>query len=258
VAAQASTGLGETIIDTAATITAIIPVLGETGELQRLLELLRNLSDPVDEIIVVDGLRHDDCRNLCKRYGCDWLPTRCGRGHQLHAGALQASSDILWFVHADAAPGRTAATDIRRHIASGCDGGYFRFRFSGTTNAAKRALAAMINLRTTIGIPYGDQGLFATRSAYMEAGGFPDQPLFEEVRLVRNLRRRRRFLPVAATIGVSQRRWQRDGWVRRSCENRLLAAAYTVGISPQTLARRYHPAGHQPESYGHPDGRARP
>jgi hypothetical protein len=78
-----------------------------------------------------------------------------------------------------------------------------------------------------------------TRAAYEQAGGFADAPLFEEVPLVRALRRAGRFDSVDAAIGVSPRRWERDGWVRRTLENRLLALAYMAGISPHRLARRY-------------------
>jgi hypothetical protein len=63
--------------------------------------------------------------------------------------------------------------------------------------------------------------------------------LFEEVPLVRALRRAGRFARVGATIGVSPRRWERDGWVRRTLENRVLALGYLAGISPRRLARRY-------------------
>jgi hypothetical protein len=107
----------------------------------------------------------------------------------------------------------------------------------------KRVLARLINWRTRYGVPYGDQGLFVARADYDAVGGFADTPLFEEVPLVRGLRRRGAFVPVAASIGVSPRRWERDGWLRRSVGNRLLALAYSLGVSPRRLARRYQPLG---------------
>jgi hypothetical protein len=70
-------------------------------------------------------------------------------------------------------------------------------------------------------------------------GGFADEPLFEEVPLVRAARERGHFAAVSAAIGVSPRRWERDGWLRRSLGNRLLAIGYMLGISPRRLARRY-------------------
>ena len=78
---------------------------------------------------------------------------------------------------------------------------------------------------------------------YDAVGGFADTPLFEEVPLVRALRGRGTFTRVAAAIGVSPRRWERDGWLWRSFGNRLLALAYLLGVPPRRLARRYQPLG---------------
>ena len=120
------------------------------------------------------------------------------------------------------------------------------FRFAGAPDWRKRALAALINARARVGVPYGDQGLFATRAAYEAAGGFADAPLFEEVPLVRGLRRQGRFVALGESIGVSPRRWERDGWLRRTLANRALALAYMAGAAPERLARRYGAGGGTP------------
>ena len=104
----------------------------------------------------------------------------------------------------------------------------------------KALLERLINLRTRIGgIPYGDQGIFVRREAYFEAGGFTHQPLFEEVVLVRTLRRRGHFLALALPIGVAARRWERDGWWHRSLANRALAIRYLLGVPAERLAEHY-------------------
>jgi len=163
---------------------------------------------------------------------------RC-RGTQLHSGATAANNPILWFLHADSWPAVNSATTIRDHTAAGAVGGYFRFRFLGPRGWFKRLLEWTINARSGVGIPYGDQGLFTTAAAYEHTGGFARQPLFEEVQLVKQLRKSGSFIGVAATIGVSPRRWERDGWLRRTVENRLLALGHALGISPYRLARVY-------------------
>jgi rSAM/selenodomain-associated transferase 2 len=223
------------------TVSAVIPVLDDLEALRRLLARLKAAAPGCDEVIVVDGETHPGCVELCAEHQCLYIATRAGRGHQMNAGAARASGDALWFLHADAEPPPDAIGLIRRAIRAGCAGGYFRFRFLGPPGWHKYLLAAGINLRTAIGVPYGDQGLFVTRLAFREAGGFPDEPLFEEVPLVRSIRARGRFARLPATIGVSPRRWERDGWLRRSLSNRMLATAYMFGISPGTLAKRYRP-----------------
>jgi rSAM/selenodomain-associated transferase 2 len=235
-------------------VSVIIPVIGHTERLAGLLERLQTLPDPPDEIVIVDGGSSAGCRSLARRYRCVYVGTRPGRGHQLHAGALRASGDVLWFVHADAEPPEDAVTLIRSLHLRGATGGYFTFRFAGHDTWYKRLFAGLINWRTRFGTPYGDQGLFAGRTSYDAAGGFADTPLFEEVPLVRALRRRGNFARVAAPIGVSPRRWETDGWLLRSARNRLLVLAYLAGVPPRRLARRYQPLGpvQQPEPDSEP------
>jgi len=225
------------------TVSVVIPVMGDNEVLAKLLERLRSLAVPPDEIVIVDGGSSAGCRSLARRYQCIYVGTRSGRGHQLHAGALRASGAILWFLHADAEPHADGVALIRGRHRDGAPGGFFVFRFTGPETWYKRLLARLINYRSRYGIPYGDQGLFVARNAYDAVGGFADTPLFEEVPLVRELRRRGSFAPVAATIGVSPRRWERDGWLQRSLGNRILALAYTLGVPPHRLARRYRPPG---------------
>lgn len=220
-------------------VSAVIPVVADTEALGRLLELLQASPCPPDEIIVVDGGNSAGCRSLARRFQCAYLTTRAGRGHQLHAGALRATGDVLWFLHADATPPGDAVALIRQRHAAGAAGGYFGFRFTGAPRWFKAVLARLINWRARIGIPYGDQGLFASRQAYDSVGGFADLPLFEEVDLVRGLRAQGDFRRLPADMGVSPRRWERDGWVWRTLHNRYLALAYALGVPPRRLARAY-------------------
>lgn len=225
------------------TVSVVIPVVGDTESLAALLAKLRKLDPAPDEIVIVDGGSSAGCRSLARRFRCAYVGTRPGRGRQLHAGALRASGDVLWFLHADADPADDSIALIRQTQRKGAAGGYFRFRFSGTSTWYKTLLAGLTNWRTRYGTPYGDQGLFAARGAYDAVGGFADTPLFEEVPLVRALRRHGSFAEIATPIGVSPRRWERDGWLWRATGNRLLALAYGLGVPPSRLTRHYQPLG---------------
>jgi len=217
-------------------IAVIVPVRGDAGPLAG---LLRHLGDEPDELLVVSAGDDPAVRRVCADAGARYLEARPGRGPQQHAGALAADAEWLWFLHADALPEPGAAAHIREAGGAGAVGGYFRFSFRGSRTPGRRLLAALINLRARLGTPYGDQGLFFRRDVYLDCGGFPDQPLFEEVRLVRRARRRGRFAALPLPLGVSPRRWERDGWLRRTLGNRLLALGYAMGISPRRLARIY-------------------
>ena len=220
-------------------ISLVIPVLDDHHALVELLRTIRTLEPPPAEVIVVDAGADDRVASTCNRFGCTRLQTRAGRGHQLHAGALRASGDILWFLHADARPDPGAVAEIRDRMQTGAAGGFFRFRFTGSPAWHKSALAALINIRCRFGVPYGDQGLFVRRSVYVASPGFADAPLFEEIPLVRAARAAGPFAALNATVGVSPRRWERDGWLRRTLHNRLLALGYMLGVPPERLARRY-------------------
>jgi rSAM/selenodomain-associated transferase 2 len=225
------------------TLSVIIPVLNDSAALASLLETLAAMPAGPDEVLVVDGGGDDACRAVCQAAGARWIASRPGRGAQLDAGARAAAGDWLWFLHADASPPPAGAAAIREAMTAGRAGGWFRFRFTGTAHALARLIATLTNWRCRFGVPYGDQGLFAAAAAYRRAGGFPDQPLFEEVPLVRGLRRAGTFSPLALSIGVSPRRWEQDGWLRRSLWNRALALGYMLGVPPGRLARRYRHSG---------------
>ena len=224
-------------------VSIVIPVFRDRQALTRMLDVLGALAPRASEIIVVEGEGSDQGRALCATAGCRYLVSPARRGEQMDRGARVARGDVLWFLHADADPHPKSIAVIRAHLSGGAVGGWFRFIFSKERCWQARLLALLINLRARIGTPYGDQGLFMHREAYQEAGGFPRRALFEEPPLVRELRKLGRFTPVRTELGVSARRWKRDGWFRRSLANRLLAVAYMLRFSPEDLARRYFRRG---------------
>jgi rSAM/selenodomain-associated transferase 2 len=239
-------------------VAVIVPTLDDDAALQRLLARVGHLEPAPDEVIVVDGAATETCEVACRNAGASWIPAHPGRGGQLALGAARAPAEVLWFLHADCEPALTAVAAIRRAIDAGAVGGYFRFRFGGAATRAKRFLERCIAWRCRWGMVYGDQGIFVTRAAYAGTPGFTVQPLFEEVALVRALKRTGRFVAIDLPITVSPRRWERDGYVRRTLSNRMLALAFSCGVSPARLARWYggrlRPA---PARYGRSGGRTR-
>jgi len=220
-------------------VAVIIPTLDDDAALQRLIARLEHLDPAPHDIVVVDGAASETCEALCRAAGVLWLPARPSRGGQLALGAARAAADVLWFVHAECEPHITSIGAIGESIEAGAVGGYFRFRFGGTVSSTKRLLQRCIALRCRWGMVYGDQGIYVTRSAYEATPGFTVQPLFEEVALVRALKRTGRFAALDLPITVSPRRWERDGFLRRTLANRMLALAFLCGASPARLARWY-------------------
>jgi len=63
--------------------------------------------------------------------------------------------------------------------------------------------------------------------------------VIEDVMFVGLLKRGGRFRALKVQVLTSARRWERDGWWRRSARNVGLLALYYVGVSPERLARLY-------------------
>jgi rSAM/selenodomain-associated transferase 2 len=221
------------------TLSVIVPTWRDDAALARLLPQLAQLEPRPGEVIVVDGAGDATTRALVLAAGATCLASPPGRGTQLNHGARAATGAALWFVHADAVLAPDATRALHAALARGAVGGYFRFRFDGERRWYKRLLEACIAWRCRVGMVYGDQALFATRAAWTAAGGFAEQPLFEEVPLVRALRAAGPFVALPQPVTVAARRWERDGYLRRTLHNRLLALGYAAGIAPRRLASWY-------------------
>ena len=223
-------------------ISVIIPCLHDEEHLDRLLLRLRLAESETGiplQIVVVDAAVSERCQALCRNHDALWSSATPSRGEQLRQGAALCEHAILWFLHADANVDRQALVAVSEAIKDGAAGGYFAFRFSDTDSWQGRLIERLVALRNRVGVPYGDQGIFAPRTTYFAVGQHAPWPLFEEVPLVKGLRRQGIFQRLEHGLGVSSRRWQRDGWLRRACRNRLLALGFMLKLSPFTLARLY-------------------
>ena len=223
-------------------LSIVIPVLDDRADLGTLLAHFERSEQIPHQVIVVSGREDATLATALAERGICYLESPPNRGAQLALGAKHASGRVVWFLHADAKPSVRAGSAIIAAVEAGAESGCFRFRFADASTWQPKLLARLVNARVRLGgIPYGDQGLFATRDAYAAAGGFAAEPLFEEVALVKALRRRGTFQCLAEPIDVAPRRWQRDGWWRRSLLNRWLAVCYTCGVPSARLASRYWP-----------------
>ena len=159
------------------------------------------------------------------------------------SGVAAGSADVD--ADADGAPlaraeAEASAEDEGRSAADPATvGGSFRFALDSTAWQARvweRGVALRVAL---FGLPYGDQGLFVRRDVFERMGGFRPIPLMEDVEFVGRLKREGRMVHLKVKIVTSARRWEREGWWRRTRRNLGLLALYHVGITPDELARRY-------------------
>jgi rSAM/selenodomain-associated transferase 2 len=218
----------------------IIPTLNEARELAETLEAVANLRGPV-EVIIVDGGSSDETVAIAQRQGVRVLRTSPGRGGQLRTGACAARGEVLWFLHADTRPPADAAERIGEALRSpDVVGGNFTVRF-GSDAPAARFLGQLYAQVRRFGLFYGDSAIFVRRAAYERVGGFRTFPLFEDVDLVRRLRRWGRLARVPSEVTTSARRFAGRSFPRTFARWAALQVLYWLGVSPDTLGRFYAP-----------------
>jgi rSAM/selenodomain-associated transferase 2/rSAM/selenodomain-associated transferase 1 len=223
-------------------LSIVIPVLNDTESLQRLLATIR--PDPRVDIVVVNGGAPDDrLTAICCRPDVRLLTSAPGRGRQMNVGASAAAGRWIVFMHADTELPPEWIGEIRRaDAAPEVVGGSFRFRLdSGAWQA--RLIERGVEWRVRwLDLAYGDQALFVRRDVFDAMGGYREWPLMEDVEFVRRLRQAGKLYHSTQPVLTSARRWERDGWWRRSAGNVLLQALFFAGMSPQRLSRWYsHP-----------------
>ena len=192
----------------------------------------------VDHILIIDQQSNAELRAYCRNNNIGYTQHTGSSGERLDIAARQLNDANLWFLHADAQLMPGAANAVRQQLITH-DGGCFAFQFSTGSPPLARWLAKIINWRARHFMAYGDQGIFVRRKAYLDSGGFAHEPLFEEVPLIKALKQQGRFTLLDMPIIVANRRWQKDGWLRRTLHNRWLVIRYILGGSPEMLAKDY-------------------
>ena len=222
-----------------APVSIVIATLNAAEELPACLEhLMEGLAAGlIRELVISDGGSGDATRAIAEATGAEWLSGPPSRGGQLRRGCAAAKGDWLLVLHADThlQPGWAGA--VAQHLQEGQGRpAHFRLRFRAK-GLMPAWVAGWANLRARLfGLPYGDQGLLIRRDVYEAAGGYPDQPLMEDVALVRRLKGLTGLPCAALTSAV---RYQRAGWLRRGGRNLWTLTRYFLGVKPEKLASTY-------------------
>lgn len=239
--------------NSAPSVSIVVPVYNEvqgphadslTPRIHGLLGLLR----PCDEVILVDGNSSDfswpAIQSLAALPQVQAIQTGKGRALQMNAGAAQAKGDILLFLHADTVLGSAAWNEllVKASAGSGLPAwGRFDVRIQGKSKWLPM-VAWFINQRSHFSkIGTGDQALFVGRELFQQVGGFPVQPLMEDIALCKRLKQiaAKQFLAIRVPVNTSGRRWDTHGAWKTIVLMWRLRFQYWRGVSPQALARQY-------------------
>ena len=222
-----------------AILSIVVPTLNAEDDLPRCLDsLIEGLTGGlIRDLVITDGGSEDATAEMADAAGATFVTGPASRGGQLRRGVDAAQGEWLLVLHADTvlSPGWSDA--VLDHIRDEGGPAYFALSFRAT-GLMPLLVAGWANLRARVfALPYGDQGVLMTRDAYDRAGGYPDQPLMEDVALVRALGRPLTVLPVTAT--TSAERYLRDGWLRRGLRNLWTLVRYLTGADPEQLSNSY-------------------
>jgi rSAM/selenodomain-associated transferase 2 len=223
-----------------AKLSIIIPALDEADGIVAALQSLTPYRERGAEVIVVDGGSRDQTAALAAPLADRVIVAPRGRAAQMNAGAAIARGGVLLFLHADTRlPPHADGLVLDGLRAPSWTWGRFDVTIEGR-HLLLGMIASLMNLRSQLtGIATGDQAMFMNRAAFEAVGGFPDQPLMEDIALSRRLKRLGRPLCLAARVTTSGRRWEAHGVTRTMLLMWRLRLAYFFGAEPTALARRY-------------------
>ena len=231
-------------------LSIIIPLLNEAGNLPELIAHIVRLDPAPQQVILVDGGSVDGSVAIAKsvlksteiaQSIIDWhvIESTVGRAQQMNAGAILATGDVLLFLHADTELPADATDNIRQAVAQ-YDWGRFDVGLDSREPLLK-IVGLMINQRSRLmSIATGDQAIFIKKSVFEQIGGYPDQPLMEDIELCKRLKKISRPACLKSKVTTSARRWQQHGTWRTIFLMWHLRFDYWRGVSPNVLKQRYY------------------
>jgi rSAM/selenodomain-associated transferase 2 len=221
-------------------ISVVIPTLNEAAELPETLRRLRLVTE-VGEIIIADGGSGDATQSLARAVGCLVVSSPPGRGHQMRAGAAQATGDILLFLHADTwlpPHGGRALLDCLARPGVVAGGFYKVFRAPPNWLVRGSRFKCWWRLLLAQRV-MADQGIFLCRETLARIGGVPEVPLMEEFELCRRLRPLGRLALADATVQTSARKFRKLGVLRTYTLMWRVTVGYYRGVPLEELRRSY-------------------
>ena len=219
-------------------LTFILPALDEAAGLMATLSPLQPLRAQGHEVILVDGGSRDGTPDLAAPWVDRVLTAPWGRARQMNTGAAVAQGEALVFLHADTRLPADAVALIQAALRQRL-WGRFDVLIAGRPWVLK-VVALLMNLRSRLtGIATGDQAIFVRREVFIAVGGFPDQPLMEDIALSRRLKRLGPTACLWQRVLTSGRRWESQGPWRTILLMWRLRFDYWRGVPAESLAVRY-------------------
>jgi rSAM/selenodomain-associated transferase 2 len=218
------------------TISVVIPTLDEAATVAAAVASARAVLGDC-QVLVIDAGSGDGTAEAAASAGAIVVTVAGSRAEAMNAGASMASGDVLLFLHADTALPAGASAAIAAALRR-CGAGAFRIGFDRPRPAVERLVNARSRLFKVV---YGDQAIFASRTAFERVGGYRPIPIMEDRDLARRLRRSGGLALLPLRVTTSSRRHRSGGGLRTLARGWLIQFLYTLRVPPERLARRYPP-----------------
>lgn len=225
-------------------LAVVVPALNEEQSLPQMLRSLADQTEPAERLVVADGGSRDRTVSVARTFGAEAVsaPNR-GRGGQIAVALAQLDEDLILIGHADMLFPREALAAVRLALGDdpACPGGCLGHRFE-PRRFVYDLIAWYDGCRARWGHSYGDQAQFFRRAKLARLGGFPDQPIMEDLELSRCLHALGRPCYLNVPVTVSARRFERLGWGRVLWRNWRFRRAYRRGglAACQAIYEQYY------------------
>jgi len=218
-------------------ISIIIPTLNEEKHLPKLLRSVKKQSFQEEiEIIVADAGSRDETRKIAKNFGCRIIEGGLAAKGR-NQGAKIAKGDIFLFIDADVVlPKGFLKKALGEFLEKRLDGASFSLR-PLNANAFERMLFNFfynypVRLMVRL-FPFGAMIFLVKKEVHRKIGGFNQEVVFlEDTDYVRRLAKNGRYgFLSSVSVLVSDRRFQKDGWVKTYLKV-ILGNIYTILFGP--------------------------
>ena len=221
-----------------AKISIIIPTLNESKNIKATLASTQESTNI--EVIVVDGGSQDNTVDIAKSAGVKVIAGYKNRASQMNAGAMNATGDILLFLHGDTLLPVNFDAMIRRALQKPKTvAGAFALRINAPQPGLRLVEWGVKWRSKWLQMPYGDQGIFITKEQFKNIYGFPELPIMEDFEFIRNLKKIGKITFLSVPVITSPRRWLKKGVLQTTLINQIIIIAYFIGISPQRIRSWY-------------------